>query len=217
MFQSNRVSLRLYLKISLLIISIWIFGRYIQHVHAESETSPTAEHTAIFAGGCFWCVEADFDKLAGVNNTVSGYSGGNAETATYKQVSYTETGHYEVVQVSYDPNVISYADLVEYFWQTIDPTDAKGQFCDKGSSYKSAIFYQNEMEKKIVETSLKKLQRTKPFAAPIVTAVLAAKPFYKAEPNHQNYYQRNPIRYKYYRTSCGRDKRLRQLWGDQKR
>lgn len=159
-------------------------------------------------------MEADFDKVDGVLDVVSGYSGGSADTATYKQVSYEETGHFEVVQVSYDPQRVSYAELVEYFWINIDPTDAQGQFCDKGSSYKSAIFYGSEKEKEIAFASLKKLKQNKPFSEDIVTEILSESPFYKAENRHQNYYQRNPLRYKYYRNGCGRDKRLKELWGE---
>lgn len=182
---------------------------------ADAGSKPDVDaRTAVFAGGCFWCIEADFEKLAGVTEVVSGYSGGSAETATYKQVSNTETGHYEVVQVQYNAAQVSYAELVEYFWRHIDPTDPDGQFCDKGSSYRSAIFYADESEQKIAETSLAKLRETKPFSAQIVTPILPAQPFYLAEDYHQNYYKRNPIRYKFYRTGCGRDKRVKELWGD---
>lgn len=178
-----------------------------------SKVIPIADlKTAIFAGGCFWCVESDFEKLKGVSEAVSGYTGGAAETANYKQVSYTETGHYEAVEVYYDPTIVSYAELVEYFWRTIDPTDPNGQFCDKGSSYKTAIFYSSDEEKAVLDKSLEELNKSKPFDEPIVTAIEAAKPFYVAEDNHQNYYSRNPLRYKYYRNGCRRDQRLEQLW-----
>jgi len=184
---------------------------------SESKTvSTSSTKTALFAGGCFWCIEADFEKLNGVSSVVSGYSGGAADTANYKQVSYTETGHYEVVEVTYDPNTVSYSELVEYFWKHIDPTDARGQFCDKGSSYLSAIFYANEQEKEIVEKSLQNLEKTKPFNEPIATHIKAASPFYVGEEYHQDYYKKNPIRYNLYRSGCGRDKRLEQLWGEKK-
>jgi len=172
------------------------------------------EKTAIFAGGCFWCIEADFEKLDGVTDVVSGYSGGSAETADYKTVTYKETGHYEVVRVSYDPKVVSYSDLVEYFWRHVDPTDPDGQFCDKGSSYKSAIFYADEIEKQVVLSSLAALNENKPFPEDIVTAIEPAKPFYFAENYHQDYYKKNPIRYRFYRNGCGRDKRVKELWGE---
>jgi len=190
--------------------------------HKQSQAEPDPEtpaneqttKTAVFAGGCFWCIESDFEKLAGVSGAVSGYTGGDASTADYKTVSYTETGHYEAVEVSYNPQQISYAELVEYFWRHIDPTDAHGQFCDKGSSYRSAIFYANEEEQKVVEESLAALNKSKPFEDDIVTAIAELKPFYRAEEYHQNYYKKNPIRYRVYRTGCGRDRRVKQLWGE---
>ncbi|MFT5571194.1 MAG: peptide-methionine (S)-S-oxide reductase [Cryomorphaceae bacterium] len=174
------------------------------------------QKTAVFAGGCFWCIEADFEKLDGVSKVVSGYTGGAAETANYKTVSYSETGHYEAVQVHYDPSSVKYSELVEYFWRHVDPTNDRGQFCDSGSSYLSAIFYANDEEQSIVEKSLNSLRDNKPFADPIVTFTGPAKPFYLAEDYHQDYYKKNPIRYKYYRNGCGRDKRVKQLWGNQK-
>lgn len=181
---------------------------------SKIQSLPESLSTAVFAGGCFWCVESDFEKLDGVSDAISGYTGGSANTANYKTVSHTETGHYEAVQVVYDSAKISYVDLVEYFWRTIDPTDPDGQFCDKGSSYKTAIFYASDEEKQILEKSLAVLTENKPFADPIVTPIIAATPFYNAEDYHQNYYMKNPIRYKYYRNGCRRDKRLKQLWSD---
>ena len=148
-----------------------------------------------------------------VKSVVSGYSGGAAETADYKTVSYTETGHYEVVQVSYNAAEVSYSELVEYFWKHIDPTNDRGQFCDSGSSYLSAIFYGSPEEQAIVEKSLANLQKNKPFEADIVTAIAPAKPFYLAEDYHQDYYKKNPIRYNLYRRGCGRDARIAELWG----
>ena len=167
----------------------------------------------MFAGGCFWCIEADFEKLNGVSSVVSGYTGGSAETADYNTVTYRETGHFEAVKVNYDASVISYAELVEYFWRHIDPTDAEGQFCDKGSSYRSAIFYATPEEQAEVEASLARLRANKPFEALIVTPLLPAKEFYLAEEYHQDYYKKNPWRYRYYRRGCGRDKRVAELWG----
>lgn len=177
---------------------------------ADSSSKNTA--SAIFAGGCFWCIESDFEKLDGVISVESGYTGGSKETADYKTVTYNNTGHYEAVEVLYDPTAVSYAELVEYFWRHIDPTDDKGQFCDKGESYRSAIFYANAQEKKIVKKSLTELQKSKPFEEPIVTTITAAQPFYRAEEYHQDYYKKNPIRYRLYRTSCGRDARVAKLW-----
>jgi len=144
----------------------------------------------------------------------SGYTGGSEETADYKTVTYNETGHFEAVEVSYDSSKVSYSELVEYFWRHIDPTDPDGQFCDKGSSYRSAIFYGNDEEQTIVEASLAKLKASKPFDGEIVTTITAAKPFYTAEDYHQNYYKTNPIRYRLYRNGCGRDRRVAQLWGE---
>lgn len=189
-----------------------------QTTAADNAPTATAEQQvalerAVFAGGCFWCIEADFEKLSGVYAVVSGYTGGEAATANYKTVSYSETGHYEAVEVSYNPLEVTYPELVEYFWRHIDPTDPDGQFCDKGSSYKSAIFYANDEQKKIVQRSLKTLVATKPFKADIVTEVLPTKPFYNAEEYHQDYYKKNPVRYRIYRTGCGRDRRIEQLWG----
>jgi len=168
--------------------------------------------TAVFAGGCFWCVESDFEKLPGVIEAVSGYTGGHTSNPTYKAVSRTETGHYEAVEVRFDPRVITYPELVEYFWKTVDPTDADGQFCDKGSSYRTAIFARPD-QVGYANTSKANLESTKPFRAPIVTPVLPAARFYNAEDYHQDYYKKNPIRYKYYRTGCRRDATLKKLWG----
>jgi peptide-methionine (S)-S-oxide reductase len=177
---------------------------------------PSELKTAVFAGGCFWCVESDFEKLEGVTEAISGYTGGSAETANYKTVSYTETGHFEAVEVTYDPSKVSYAQLVEYFWRHIDPTDPHGQFCDKGSSYRTAIFYANADEQAVVEKSLSALNETKPFQGDIVTTIATAKPFYKAEEYHQDYYKKNPIRYRFYRNGCRRDSRIKELWGNKK-
>lgn len=169
--------------------------------------------TLIVAGGCFWCVESDFEGKTGVLDVVSGYTGGTSPNPTYKQVSHTETGHFEAVQISFDDSKVSLKELVDYYWRTIDPTDPQGQFCDKGSTYRTALFYQTEAQKQVFETSLQELNATKPFAAPVVTQLLPAKPFYVAEDYHQDYYQTNPVRYKYYRWNCGRDTTLEKLWG----
>ena len=168
---------------------------------------------AIFAGGCFWCVESDFEKVPGVIEVVSGYTGGETTNPTYKQVTYAETGHYEAAKVIYDPSVVSYAELVDYYFRTIDPTDARGQFCDKGSSYRTAIFATPD-QRPVAEAELSEVEATKSFEAPIVTPVLAAQTFYDAEDYHQNYYKMNAVKYKFYRQGCGRDARLEKLWGD---
>jgi peptide-methionine (S)-S-oxide reductase len=168
---------------------------------------------ATLAGGCFWCMEPPYDKLPGVVSTTSGYVGGKTPNPTYEQVSAGGTGHAEAVQIVYDPNKITYEKLLDVFWRNIDPTDGSGQFCDKGNQYRSAIFYHNEEQKKIAEQSKAALEKSKPFNGQLVTQIVPATEFYPAEDYHQDYYQKNPIRYKFYRSRCGRDQRLEQLWG----
>ena len=168
---------------------------------------------ATFAGGCFWCMEPPYDKLPGVISTTSGYMGGKKRSPTYEEVSTGTTGHTEVVQVVYDPAKVSYEKLLEVFWRNIDPTVRDQQFCDVGSQYRTGIFVHDEEQKRLAEASKAALEKSKPFKAPIVTPVQAAGEFWPAEDYHQDYYKKNPVRYKYYRTGCGRDARLRQLWG----
>jgi peptide-methionine (S)-S-oxide reductase len=170
--------------------------------------------TATFAGGCFWCMEPPFDKLKGVVSTTAGYSGGRTKNPTYEEVSSGSTGHAESIRVVYDPAKISYSRLLEVFWHNIDPTAKDRQFCDTGTQYRSAIFYHDENQRKLALESKRNLEKTKPFKGPIVTEITAAGEFYPAEEYHQDYYRKNPIRYKYYRFTCGRDKRLGELWGD---
>jgi len=169
----------------------------------------------IVAGGCFWCVEADFEKLGGVLEAVSGYTGGRTENPSYKSVSYTETGHYEAVEVTYDSAVVNYTQLLDYFWRHIDVTDPNGQFCDKGSSYRTAVFA-NEDQIEIAEQSKNDIAVSKPFDGPVVTEILPLGTFYVAEDYHQDYYKTNPVRYARYRIGCRRDARLEQLWGPAK-
>lgn len=180
-------------------------------------TVPAVASTAkaTFAGGCFWCVESDFDKIPGVISTTSGYIGGKTVDPSYEQVSSQMTGHAEAVQIVYDPSKVSYERLVNYFWHTIDPTVKDRQFCDYGTPYRTAIFAHGDEQLKIAQASRAALEKTKPFKEPIVTEIVLASAFYPAEDYHQDYYKKNPIRYKYYRTSCGRDGRLEQLWGKQ--
>lgn len=182
---------------------------------ASAQTTPPATAKAIFAGGCFWCVESDFDKVPGVISTTSGYTGGTTVNPTYEQVSAHGTGHAEAVLVVFDPARVSYAQLVEHFWHTIDPTTKDEQFCDSGTPYRTAIFAVDAEQLKIAQASKAALEKSKPFKEPIVTEVVRAGPFYPAETYHQDYYRKNPIRYQYYRASCGRDSRLKQLWGEQ--
>ena len=181
-------------------------------VYAEDAEQPSNTATAIFAGGCFWCMEPPFDNLEGVIATTSGYTGGQTENPTYKQVSSDTTGHYEAVEITYDPTKINYTTLLNVFWHNVDPLDQYGQFCDKGESYRTAIFYQNEIQKELANASLAELSASTYFELPIVTKILPAKRFYPAEEYHQDYYQKNPLRYKYYRFACKRDNRLKELW-----
>jgi len=168
---------------------------------------------AIFAGGCFWCVEADFDKVPGVLSTTSGYIGGKVANPTYQQVTTKSTGHAEAVEIVFDPAKVSYEQLLEHYWRSIDPTTKDRQFCDSGSPYRTAIFALDAAQLKAAQASLAALEKSKPFPEPIVTQIVLAGPFYVAEAYHQDYYKKNPIRYQYYRTGCGRDARLKQLWG----
>lgn len=171
-----------------------------------------ATEAAIFAGGCFWCVESDFDKVDGVLSTTSGYIGGHVEDPSYKQVSRGGTGHTEAVRIEYDPARVSYRELVDYFWRTIDPTVEDRQFCDHGSQYRTGIFYMDEAQHQAALASKQAVEASKPFEAPIVTEITQASEFYPAEEYHQDYYQKNPVRYKFYRWNCGRDQRLEELW-----
>ena len=168
---------------------------------------------AIFAGGCFWCMEPPFDKLDGVKSTISGYIGGDKHNPTYRQVSAGKTGHTEAVEVRYDPSKVSYQTLLDVFWVNIDPLVNNRQFCDAGSQYRPGIFYVNEQQRQLAEASKRALEESKRFDKPIVAEITAATEFYPAEDYHQDYYKKNPVRYKYYRYGCGRDKRLDELWG----
>jgi peptide-methionine (S)-S-oxide reductase len=169
---------------------------------------------ATFAGGCFWCMEPPFEALAGVISVTSGYTGGRQERPTYEEVSAGGTGHAEAVQILYNPAIVSYQQLLDVFWHNIDPTTAGRQFCDSGDQYRSAIFYHDAEQARLANASRAKLEKEKPFREPVVTEITAATAFYPAEEYHQDYYKKNPLRYKYYRNGCGRDKRLKALWGD---
>jgi peptide methionine sulfoxide reductase msrA/msrB len=174
----------------------------------------TKYDTATFAGGCFWCMEPPFEKLKGVSDVVSGYMGGTGKNPTYED--YASKGHIEVVQIKYDPSIISYNTLLDVLWRQINPTDAGGQFVDRGPQYRSAIFYHNEEQENLAEKSKAELQKSGKFDKPIVTEILKASTFYKAEDYHQDYYKKNPIRYKYYRSRSGRDEYLEKIWGHNK-
>ena len=169
------------------------------------------QQVATFAGGCFWCVEADFDKVPGVISTTSGYTGGEKPNPSYEQVSRGGTGHAEAVEIAFDPSKVSYQKLLDVFWHNIDPLAKDYQFCDHGRQYRSAIFYHDDEQRRLAEAS--KAEVAKHFREPIQTQIVAAGPFYKAEDYHQDYHSKNPIRYKFYRLSCGRDARLQELWG----
>jgi peptide-methionine (S)-S-oxide reductase len=168
---------------------------------------------ATFAGGCFWCMEPPFEKLDGVLSVTAGYTGGTVEKPTYEQVSAGGTGHAESVQILYDPSRIPYENLLDVFWHNIDPTDRTGQFCDHGSQYRPAIFVHDEEQRRLAEASKAALERNKPFPGPVVVEIVPATTFWPAEEYHQHYHSKNPIRYAYYRRGCGRDARLKELWG----
>jgi len=169
--------------------------------------------TAVFADGCFWCVESDFDRVPGVVKTVSGYTGGTVANPTYRQVTAGGTGHYKAVEITYDPARVSYEELLTSFWRSVDPTDPGGQFCDRGHSYKTAVFVADDTERRLAETS--KQAAADALGKPIATVVLDAGPFYPAEDYHQDFYEKSPVRYRYYRWSCGRNQRVEELWGEQ--
>lgn len=178
---------------------------------AAAQTPPAETATAIFAGGCFWCVEADFEKLAGVMKAESGYAGGELKNPTYEQVSHGRSGHAESVRVYYDPQKVTYQQLLDYFWHHVDPTVKDRQFCDVGAQYRTAIFYQDQAQREAAEASKAALLKSGRFEH-IYTEVVPAGPFYVAEDYHQDYYKKNPIRYSFYRKSCGRDARVEQVW-----
>lgn len=180
---------------------------------AKPGANATGYAKATFAGGCFWCMEPPYDKLDGVISTTSGYTGGQKKNPTYEEVSSGRTGHAEAVEVVYDPKKIGYEKLLEVFWRNVDPTVKDQQFCDVGSQYRTGIFYHDEEQKRLAEASKAALEKNKPFKGPIVTEITRATEFYPAEDYHQDYYLKNPVRYKFYRSGCGRDNRLKQLWG----
>ncbi len=183
-------------------------------VSGEKGDVTEADHAkATFAGGCFWCMEHPFDVLAGVVSTTSGYTGGHKPNPTYDEVSSGTTGHAEAVQVMFDSGKISYEHLLDVFWFNIDPTTRDRQFCDKGTQYRPAIFYHNAKQQRLAEASRRALDKSKPFKEPILTEIVEATEFYPAEEYHQDFYRKSPFRYRYYRLTCGRDRRLEELWG----
>ncbi len=182
---------------------------------ANQAASPTAkqQETAIFAGGCFWCMEPPFDKFDGVISTTSGYTAGHKKDPTYREVSAGGSGHTEAIQIIFNPEKISYAELLDVFWKNIDPVAVNRQFCDSGTQYRSGIYYLNRAQEVAAKQSLQQLEKSRPFEGVIATEIVTASTFYPAEDYHQDYYQKNPIRYKYYRYRCGRDQRLEEIWG----
>jgi peptide-methionine (S)-S-oxide reductase len=176
---------------------------------------PPGMAVATFAGGCFWCMEPPFDKTAGVVSTTSGYTGGTKPGATYREVSSGTTGHAEAVRVVYDPHKVTYDKLVEVFWRNVDPLDAGGQFCDRGNEYRTSIFVHDAEQRRVAEQSRRSLTESKRFGKPIVTEIVDAGPFFVAEEYHQDYYVKNPTQYRFYRWNCGRDARLKELWGNE--
>ena len=184
------------------------------HVPAIADSAMSNKlETATLAGGCFWCIESDFEKLDGVIDVVSGYTGGHVKNPTYKQVSSGRSGHIEAVQVNYDASKISYPEILDYFWRHVDPTRNDGQFCDRGPQYRPAIFYADENQHKLAMASEDHIEKTKPFKEALKVELIQASEFYPAEEYHQDYYKKNPIRYKFYRYNCGRDARVEELWG----
>ena len=193
--------------------ALWLVAALAAAGSAMAQATAGKTATAIFAGGCFWCVEADFDKVPGVLETVSGYTGGAFPNPTYNQVSAKQTGHAEAVRITFDPAKVSFEQLLAVYWKSIDPTTRDRQFCDAGAPYRTAIFAVDDAQLKAAQASLAALEKSKPFKEPIVTQIEKAAKFWPAEDYHQDYYKKNPVRYKYYRSSCGRDARLEQLWG----
>jgi peptide-methionine (S)-S-oxide reductase len=184
---------------------------------ASTAAAPAGSQVAIFAGGCFWCVEADFDKVPGVLSTTSGYIGGTKANPTYSEVSSGGTGHAEAVKIVFDPAMVTYDKLLYVFWRNVDPLTREGQFCDFGQQYRTAIFYVNDEQKRLAEASKAALEKSGRFKRPIVTEITKAGPFYAAEAYHQDFYKTNPLRYNLYRFNCGRDARLDELWGNEAR
>lgn len=204
------------IKVGFLWMMICFLNIYAGFVQGEEALRDSGQYErATFASGCFWCTQHDFDQVKGVISTVSGYTGGNKVNPTYEEVSAGGTGHVEAVQLLYDPHQVSYEELLDFYWHNIDPTQNDGQFCDKGSEYRPVIFYHNEKQKELAEKYKNRLIADNKIG-PILVEILPAKTFYPAEEYHQSYYKKNPLRYKFYRYRCGRDKRLEEVWGTTK-
>jgi peptide-methionine (S)-S-oxide reductase len=202
------------------LVTLILLSLFTIYVYASEQDATTSKleknERAIFAGGCFWCMEPPFDKLDGVISTTSGYTAGDKKNPTYKEVSAGSTGHTEAIEIVYDPEKITYSELLDVFWINIDPVAVDRQFCDAGSQYRSGIYYLNDSQQADAMRSLQEITDNKPFEGKIATEILPASTFYPAEDYHQDYYQKNPLRYKYYRFACGRDQRLQELWDSKK-
>lgn len=196
---------------SKLLITCWVFSLCFLGLLTMAASAQANYNKATFAGGCFWCMQPPFEKLNGVSEVAAGYTGGTGENPTYE--NYAKKGYIEAIEVTYDPSVISYSQLLDVFWKQIDPTDPGGQFVDRGPEYRSAIFYHDAEQQRLAEKSKAELAKSERFSKPIVTEIVKAAPFYKAEDYHQDYYRKNPIRYKYYRSRSGRDQFLAKVWG----
>ena len=196
-------------------LTIWIYGAFFFGPTSAGEPEPAKFEIATFAGGCFWCVEADFDQVEGVIKTISGFSGGTLANPTYKEVTAGTSGHVEAVQIIYNPEIVSFQNLLDVFWHSIDPIDEGGQFCDRGSPYLTAIFTHSQEQQVWAEESKDKLESVAALERPIATKIVSLTNFYPAEEYHQDFYLKNPIRYKYYRFRCGRNERLEELWGSE--
>ncbi len=206
--------LRCLVRVALTLLLLTIVARPAAAEQAAPANGADELAKATFAGGCFWCMEPPFDKLEGVVSTTSGYTGGRKSEPTYREVVAGGTGHAEAVQVLYDPKKITYAELLEVFWRNIDPTTPNRQFCDRGHQYRTAVFYHDPEQKRLAAESKKRIESSKKLDGPIVTEITEVGAFWPAEEYHQDYYKKKPLRYKFYRHSCGRDQRLKELWGD---
>ena len=206
--------MKIKLSSAITLASILLTSACVESKQPAQKPTTSELSIATFAGGCFWCVESDFEKIPGVQQAVSGFSGGDIANPSYKQVSAGNTGHIEAVQVYYDPKVISYTDLLQAFWRQINPTDNEGQFVDRGKHYRPVIFYHDKKQQTIAELSKQNLQTSGRYDKPVITEISLFKSFYAAEDYHQDYYKKNPIRYKYYRYNSGRDQYLTKIWGD---
>lgn len=205
--------IKMVINFAYVMFTIACFSTYPQSGHAEEKSDGNDKYEyATFASGCFWCTQHDFDQVKGVISTTAGYTGGEKVNPTYEEVSAGGSGHVESLKVKYDPKVVSYQELLDFYWHTVDPTRNDGQFCDKGSQYRPVIFYHDAKQKELAEKSKNQLIADKK-VQPILVEILPAKAFYPAEEYHQDYYKKNPVRYKFYRYKCGRDARLEEIWG----